>query len=92
MTTVQVHVDLAEGCTDIDEVTGIYTIELMDNVADRNLCDAALDLFHSSIAIGELDDYTIYVTDINGVVLDSRPDCKPYAFKNAGKIMEVTKG
>jgi hypothetical protein len=57
---VWLQVELLEGRDDSDDAAGLWEVELHDEVAEEGIAvGAALDVFHRSVAVSELEDYEI---------------------------------
>lgn len=73
---------------DDSEVEGIYAVEVAEHLSDGDTASAALDGFHSSIAIGMLDDFEFRVMDGNKQ-LEENSDNKGYESDAYGDVWYV---
>lgn len=89
-TTINVpHNQLSE---DDRNVPGEVTIQVNDDVELRFLANAALDIFHTHVAIDELDNFSFqtWARTANGRgarQVHEHPDAKSYAFSDVGTVL-----
>lgn len=90
---VRVHVrrfdaDKAPSASDDAEVAGIYTVEVGCGLSDEEAASAALDAFHSSIAVRVLEDFEFEVFDGERELVEA-PDAQSYASTDYGDVWKV---
>lgn len=69
------------------EIPGLYLLELDSDLDPKDYANAALDVFHSNVAVKMLDDFSFRVITIGGTELvdDGNGD---YRFSNRGDVAE----
>lgn len=70
------------------QVDGIYAVEVDDAIDIKKAASSALDIFHTRIAIGMLDDFEITVHDGLHKV-DEYPDHTGYSLAGSGDVWFV---
>lgn len=72
------------------EIPGRYQIRVDDEVPAAHLAPAALDIFHSHVAVDVLEDFQFHVTDTAGHYLDGPDDDdfpEDYAYADDGEVL-----
>jgi len=71
-----------------DEVPGNYLVMVDADLSERDQVSAALDVFHSSVAIECLDDFSISVIDESGAIRDENEEHESYSlpFEKRGEF------
>ena len=67
---------------------GRYTLSINDDVPAAHLGNAALDVFHSKIAIKQLDDFQFVVSDHQNLPLESSDEIEEYVYSDDGDIVD----
>lgn len=67
-------------------VPGVYRIWVDPRVPREHLESAALDVFHSHVAVGVLDHFDFSVTDDDGRPLPDQSDAERYQYQDAGRL------
>jgi hypothetical protein len=67
------------------EIAGEHTVSLCDELFEWQIADAALDVFHSAVAIGELDNFEFEVWH-KGKQLETNDDHESYALSEMGSM------
>lgn len=67
---------------------GRYTLSINDDVPTEHLGNAALDVFHSNIAIKQLDDFQFVVSNHQNLPVESSDDVEDYVYSDDGDILE----
>lgn len=94
-TILKINVQLiADKPTDVEDsdVEGMYEVELhssTDGMPKEKLASIALDVFHSNIGIGTLEDFVISALDSDLVVLDEDESHEPYSGSKLGAVYKV---
>lgn len=87
---MQVFIEVKAIGEDYEDCAGLYSIFVNDTIPDDHLANAALDIFHSDVAISSLDDYDFIVTDINGDELEQSEDVESYEYVDEGEVVNFT--
>lgn len=74
-----------ELCWDDQALDNEYHVYVSEEVPEHQVADAALDIFHSSIAVNILDDFEFQVLK-EGVVLETSEDHQVYSLEDKGYI------
>ncbi|MGI2916409.1 hypothetical protein [Vibrio parahaemolyticus] len=89
MTIVMIHVTPSVSSDtlhfDDQQLGSLYRVTLNDEVSE-DIADVALDVFHSSIAVKELDNFTFEVKDENGTALSLNDDYESYSKSDLGYV------
>lgn len=90
---LHVVVEPAVSELDLDEedqqAPGAYMVLIDDDVPEQDWADVALDVFHGSVAISNLDDFNIMVVDpTTQRELNQRDDYEAYSGKDKGEYDE----
>lgn len=94
-TILKINVQLiADKPTDSEDgdVEGLYEVELhssADGLPKEKLASIALDVFHSNIGIGTLDDFVISALDSDLTVLGEDESHEPYSGSKLGTLYKV---
>lgn len=75
------------------EVPGLYKVLFNQDVSSltrEKQASMALDIFHSTIAIGTLDDFDIMVVDNNGQAVGQDDSHEDYSSSKAGDVEKVS--
>jgi hypothetical protein len=89
MKKVTVHAELlSRRASDPDDakVPGDYPVEIFDEVPDNMLAGVALDIFHSCVAVGCLDDFEFNVTNEQGDKLEEPENHVDYSGADKGYL------
>lgn len=73
---------------DDQQLGSLYRVTLNDEVSE-DIADVALDVFHSSVAVKELDNFTFEVKDENGTDLSLNDDYESYSKSDLGYVYLV---
>jgi hypothetical protein len=79
---------VSESNLDPDNCAGIYILEVEENYNQEYLANIALDVFHISIPIKNLEDYNMSVKKESGELILESPDSDSYKFCSLGRIVE----
>ncbi|EGR5856177.1 hypothetical protein RGL65_001348 [Vibrio parahaemolyticus] len=89
MTIVMIHVTPSVSIDklhlDDQQLGSLYRVTLTDEVSE-DIADVALDVFHSSVAVKELDHFTFEVKDENGTALSLNDDYESYSKSDLGYV------
>jgi hypothetical protein len=90
MRIVLVKVGVRDGCIDQEDAVGVWKVELTDDLDPGQAVGAALDVFHSHVAIAELDDYLIetYDPDTHEEICEA-DDYQTYSKPEGGQIERI---
>ena len=82
-----VHADTAAGQTILDaedqSVPGVYAVALINDTPTAMLLDAALDGFHTHVAVGVLDNFSFTVRDAQGRLIEPGAEApEPYTLQS----------
>lgn len=69
-------------------VEGEYIVEISDNVSEKFMHNAALDILLRSVPVKVLDDFVFVVKTIDGEVLPEPTDWDGYSGEYTGKVIE----
>lgn len=84
-----------EDLDDVEDecVKGIYKVEFAFDSASFTLpvkVSIALDIFHSTVAIGYLDDFEVCVVDDEGRPMEEDPNYEPYSVIWKGDVLKIS--
>lgn len=68
-------------------VAGEYILEIDDDINPKQLANAALDVFHSTVPVKMLDDFDFMVLDVNGNELELDDECEDYSLSDSGEVV-----
>lgn len=72
-----------------DQVAAVYSVMVKKSLSLQDRASAALDVFHSNVPVGCLDDFEFYVFEpTTGVVLDEADDNEAYTKGHLGRDLE----
>jgi hypothetical protein len=87
---LQVHAE-PHGGVPLDEedadVGGVYQVSVPADLPTSKAAAAALDVFHTKIGIEVLDDFSIFVTDEDGEVVDEDISHDDYSCSHMGDLV-----
>ena len=69
-----------------DEVAGAWGVEIQLGNKFEDFASIALDVFHNSVAVGDLEEYEFHVT-CEGVRLEEKDDAESYVLKSEGRLI-----
>lgn len=88
---VQCALAINESIKDIDpedaQSLGSWPIKVPADLSSSEQCSIALDVFHSRVAIGDLERFDIRVTNTEGLELEPLIDENPYSRCDEGTLM-----
>lgn len=73
-------------------VPGHYEVELTDRVAPEHFGTAAMDGFHSSVPVKNLDDFEFTVSAIDGGELARQQGAAEYLFQKEATVVSKREG
>ena len=73
---------------DDSNVAGVYLVDVDNDVAVEHLGSAALDIFHSDVAVETLDDFEFTVHDADGKIIEVS-DSENYEFSDRGSVCSI---
>lgn len=71
-------------------VAGFYMVDVADDVPAEHIGSAALDIFHSDVAVDVLDDFVFTVHQMDGKLVEIS-DSEGYEFTDRGSVYTIPK-
>lgn len=68
-------------------VPGTYEVQLDENLSEEDSASAALDGFHSTVPVKNLDDFDFTVMTADGRVVEESPDSEGYSLTDAAVMV-----
>ncbi|MFA0809295.1 hypothetical protein [Microbulbifer epialgicus] len=69
------------------DVAGTYSVSVPDDIDGQSLANVALDIFHTSISVKCLEDFSFQVSDLDGNRIQCHDGDGGYSYSGEGTVI-----